>query len=78
MHRDLAACFTWKQVALEFSSLASRLLETRRRVLYVALLQRLRRVEAEDGRVDVTGCVGPFYPKIIVFSVLDSRGNLVF
>jgi hypothetical protein len=35
-------------------------------------------VEAEDGRVDVMGCVGPFYSKIIVFCVLGPRGNLVF
>jgi hypothetical protein len=35
-------------------------------------------VEAEDGHVDVTGCVGLFYPKITVFSVLATGGNLVF
>jgi hypothetical protein len=35
-------------------------------------------VEAEDGRVSVTGCVGPFYPKIVVSSVLGPRGILVF
>jgi hypothetical protein len=34
--RDLAACFTWKQVGLEFRSLASRLTETQRRVVHVA------------------------------------------
>jgi hypothetical protein len=35
-------------------------------------------VEADDGWVDAMGCVGPFYPKIIVFYVLGPRGNLVF
>jgi hypothetical protein len=30
-HRDLEACFAWKQVGLGFSSLASRLVEARRR-----------------------------------------------
>jgi hypothetical protein len=35
-------------------------------------------VEAEGGQVDATSCVGPFYPKIVVFSVLDLRGNLAF
>jgi hypothetical protein len=44
----------------------------------VASSRRLRRVEAENGRVDATGCVGPFYPKIIIFYVLGPRGNLVF
>jgi hypothetical protein len=44
----------------------------------VASSLRLRRVEAEDGRVDATDCDGSFYPKIAIFYVLDSRGNLVF
>jgi hypothetical protein len=35
-------------------------------------------VEADDGWVDAMGCVGPFYPKTIVFYVLGPRGNLVF
>jgi hypothetical protein len=30
-HRDLAACFSWKQVGLEFPNLALRLVEARRR-----------------------------------------------
>jgi hypothetical protein len=38
---------------------------------------KLRRVEAEDGRVDVTGCVRPFYLKIVIFYVLGHRDNLV-
>jgi hypothetical protein len=35
-------------------------------------------VEAEDGRVDATGCVGLFYPKNVVSSVLGPRGIVVF
>jgi hypothetical protein len=64
--RDLAACFTWKKVALGFLSQASRLAEAQQRVVHVASSWRLRRVEAEDERVDVTGCVRLFYPKIVV------------
>jgi hypothetical protein len=44
----------------------------------VALSQRSHRVEAEDGPIDATGCIRPFYHKIVVFIVLVSRGNLVF
>jgi hypothetical protein len=39
--RDLAACFTWKQVGLRFFSLASKLAETRLRVVHVAPSRRL-------------------------------------
>jgi hypothetical protein len=35
-------------------------------------------VEAEDGWIDAMGCVGALYPKIIVFSILCARDNLVF
>jgi hypothetical protein len=38
----------------------------------------LRQDEIEDGRVDVTDCIRPFYPKIIILYVLDTMGNLVF
>jgi hypothetical protein len=34
--------------------------------------------QVEDGWVDAMGCVGPFYPKIVVFYVLCPRGSLVF
>jgi hypothetical protein len=44
----------------------------------VASPRRLHRDEAEDRRVDATGCVGPFYPKIVVFYVLGPMGNLIF
>jgi hypothetical protein len=36
-------------------------------VVHVASSQRLRRDEAEDGRVDVTDCVRRFYLRIVVF-----------
>jgi hypothetical protein len=36
MRRDLAACFTWKQVGIGFTSLALRLVETRLWVVHVA------------------------------------------
>jgi hypothetical protein len=76
--RDLATCFSWKQVRLEFLSLASRLMETQRWVVHMASSWRLHRDEAEDGRVNVMRCIGLFYHKIIVFYVLGSRGNLIF
>jgi hypothetical protein len=46
--------------------------------VHVASLRMLRRDEAEDGQVDATGCVGPFYTKITIFYVFGLRGNLVF
>jgi hypothetical protein len=39
---------------------------------------RLLRIEAEDGRVNTTGCIGLFYSKITVFYVLGTKDNLVF
>jgi hypothetical protein len=56
-HRDLAASFTWKQVGLGFFGLASRLAETRRRVVHMAASRRLHQSQVEDGRVDVTGYI---------------------
>jgi hypothetical protein len=76
--RDLAAFFVWKQVGSKFSSLTSRLVEALLRMMYVASLQRSCGVEAEDRWIDTTGCIGPFYPKIIVFIVLDVKGIVVF
>jgi hypothetical protein len=77
MGHVLAACFTWKQVGQGFPSLASRLVETRRRVVHVAPSRRLRE-QVEDGRVDVMGCVGPCYPCFAIFLVLGPRGIVVF
>jgi hypothetical protein len=76
--RDLAACFTWKQVWLEFLILASRLAEARRQVLHVAPLQRLRRSQVEDGWVDAIGFVVPCYPCFVVFILLDHKSIVVF
>jgi hypothetical protein len=33
--------------------------------------------EAEDERVDATGCIGLFYPNFTVFIVLGHKGSLV-
>jgi hypothetical protein len=48
------------------------------RMVHMTSSRRLRRVEAEDGRVDGMGCIGPFYPNFIVFIVLGTRGILIF
>jgi hypothetical protein len=77
-HRDLAACFAWKQVTLGFPSLALRLVETRQRVVHVAPSRRLHRDQVKDGWVDVMGCVGPCYPYFVIFYVLGPRGVVVF
>jgi hypothetical protein len=76
--QDLAACFTWKQVGLEFPSLASRLVQARLPVVHVESSRRSRGVKAEDGWVDEMGCVGPFYPKNTIFIVLGPNGIVVF
>jgi hypothetical protein len=47
-------------------------------VVHVAPSQRSCEEQVEDGRVDATGCVGPFYPSFVVFHVLSPRGSLVF
>jgi hypothetical protein len=75
--RDLVAYVAWKQIALEFPSLASRLTDARRWVEHVASSQRFRRVEAEDGHVDAMGCIGIFYPNFAVFFVLGHKGSLI-
>jgi hypothetical protein len=76
--RDLAGYFTWKQVGLGFSNLASRLTETRLRVVHVAPSWRLSRVQAEDGQVDAMGCVRSCYPCFAVFYILGPRSIVVF
>jgi hypothetical protein len=45
--------------------------------VHVAPSQRLRRRQVEDGRVDVTGCVGPYYPTFTIFNVLGPRSIVV-
>jgi hypothetical protein len=39
-------------------------------MVHVASSWRLRRVKAEDERIDVTDCVGPFYPNFVIIYVL--------
>jgi hypothetical protein len=46
--------------------------------VHVAPSRRLRRDEAEDGRVNAMGCVGPFYLTFVVFIVLVPMGIVVF
>jgi hypothetical protein len=36
--------------------------------------QRLHRRQVENERIDVMGCVGPYYHTFTVFNVLDLRG----
>jgi hypothetical protein len=76
--RDPAACFAWKQVALGFLSLTSRLTKMRRRVVHVAPSRRLHWDQVEDGRVDAMDCVRSGYPYFAVFYILDPRDILVF
>jgi hypothetical protein len=47
-------------------------------MVHVASSWRLRQIDAEDERVDATGCIGPFYPNFAVFIVLGPNGILVF
>jgi hypothetical protein len=47
-------------------------------VMHETSSQRSRRVEAEDGRVNVTGCIELFYTKIAILAVLGPRGISVF
>jgi hypothetical protein len=76
--RELAACFTWKQVALWFPCLASTLVDARRQVVHVAPSQRLCQNQIENGRVDTTGCVGPCYTYFAIFYLSDPRSIVVF
>jgi hypothetical protein len=75
--QNLAAFFAWKHVRLGFLILASRLTETRQRVIDVAPSWRLRQSHVEDRRVDAMGCIRPLYPTFTVFNVLDPRGIVV-
>jgi hypothetical protein len=46
-------------------------------MVHMASSWRFHRVEAEDRRVDMMGCVGPFYPNFAIFIILCPRGILV-
>jgi hypothetical protein len=71
-----------KQVGLESPSFASKLVEERRWVVYVASSWRSCGSEAKDGRFDGVGCdavkVRPNYPSLDVIFSLAHRGILVF
>jgi hypothetical protein len=75
--RDLAACFMWKQVGLEFLSLASRLADVRCRVVHVAPSWRSYEDQVENGRVDALGCVRVCYPYFVIFILLGYMGIFV-
>jgi hypothetical protein len=51
--------------------------EARRQVVHVAPSRRLHQRQVEDGRVDVTDCVGPCYLTFTVFNILDTKGIVV-
>jgi hypothetical protein len=76
--RVLVTCLVWKKVGVEFFSLTSRLVDTWLRMVHVTSSWRSRRVEAEDGWVNVIDCIEPFYSKIIVFNILGTKDVLVF
>jgi hypothetical protein len=46
-------------------------------MVHVASSQRSRGHEAEDGWVDVMGCIRLFYPNFAIFIVLGHKGHLV-
>jgi hypothetical protein len=46
-------------------------------MVHVAPSWRLRQSQVEDGRVDVTGCIGPYYHTFAVFNVLGPRDIIV-
>jgi hypothetical protein len=47
-------------------------------MVHVASSQRSRGDDAEDGRVNATGCTRLFYPNFAIFIVLGHEGILVF
>jgi hypothetical protein len=73
--RDLAACFVCKQVRLGFGLKNGGGMV---QMVHVASSWRLHQGQVEDGRVDATGCVGPYYSCFAVFIILSPRGVLVF
>jgi hypothetical protein len=46
-------------------------------MVHVASSRRSHGDEAEDGLVDVMGCIGLFYPNFAIFIVLGHKGTLV-
>jgi hypothetical protein len=60
------------------SQFASKLVEARRRVVHVALLWRSCEDQVENGWVDTTDCIGPYYAYFAVFYVLYIMAILIF
>jgi hypothetical protein len=46
-------------------------------MVHVASSRRSHGYEAEDGRVDVVGCIELFYPNFVIFVILGHMGSLV-
>jgi hypothetical protein len=46
-------------------------------MVHVASSRRSRGDEAEDGRVDATGCIGLFNPNFTIFLILGHKGSFV-
>jgi hypothetical protein len=47
-------------------------------MVHVVSSQRSRGVEAKNGWINATGCIGFFYPNFVIFIVLGPWGILVF
>jgi hypothetical protein len=47
-------------------------------VVHIASSRRSREDQAEDGRIDTMGCIGPCYLCFVIFYILDTMGILVF
>jgi hypothetical protein len=47
-------------------------------MVHVSSLWRMCRDQVEDGRIDATSYVRPYYPYLAIFIVLSPMGSLVF
>jgi hypothetical protein len=76
------ACFIVKQVGLEFTGFASKLVNEQQRVVHVASSWRSHGSEAKDSWFDDVGCgaaeVGPNYHSLVIVFILARKGILVF
>jgi hypothetical protein len=81
-YRHLVTCFITKQVGLEFFSFTSKLMEERRRMMYVASSQRSCISEAKDGRFDDVRCdamkIRPNYYLLIIILFSAYMSILIF
>jgi hypothetical protein len=46
-------------------------------MVHVPSLRRSCGYKDEDGWVDMTGCIGLFYPNFAIFNILGRKGSLV-